>query len=183
MNKKLSYILRLAICLCVLLSAGWGYVLFGHTLMPGWIPLCIASLFAIATLGIYRRWAWFTGSSRKAANIVCHLLCTASLGYGLFLSSNYYGRDKDTPQETVAVLLDKHSENQERRNRIGRHRYQTTHVQNYSIEAAFENGLIKTLDVSRAQYKAAHGDTLRLILEKGMWGFPIIEVMLIKNKV
>lgn len=160
--------------LLVLLSCCVGYVLFGITLVEGWIPVSVALALVAFTFVFYRKWAFITTVSNRYVNMLCHVLCVGSIGYMLFLAGNFYFRDKKNPKEVVAVVKHKYSETGERRTRVGRHRYRTTSYREFYIKVTFESGLSKTLDVPVDFYNRSGNDTIRLVVEDGLWGIPVI---------
>lgn len=174
MNKTLANILRILLGLGVVIAACWGHVLFERTLIPAWIPIGVAITLAMVTLPLYRKWSILTTTTRQVVNLICHLCCIGSIGYMLFLTGNYYLRNKEASKEPVTVTVNKHSETKEQRNRIGKHRYRTNHVQRFYIEVTFANGLTKTLYVSSSIYHATRQGRRTLYLEKGCFGFLVL---------
>lgn len=181
MNETLTKLVRLLMALLVTGMAYWGHILFESTVVPRWIPMGVAGILAVSTIRLSKRWRVLTSSSNNIANVICHLVCVVCVGCWLVMASNYYLRDKENPQEVAVSITERHAENKERQNKIGKHRYRTTIVRKYYIEVVFGDGTVKKLDVSHAFYDAVQGDILPLVLEKGLWGFPVITNLSVKD--
>ena len=175
MNKTLARSLRFLTGMLIPIAVIWGYNLFKVTLIDWWIPICVAITLAIITLAGYKKWSVLTTSTNRLINILCHMVCIGGLGYTLLLSTNYYFRDKENPKKIAATIINKYSETKEQQQRIGRHRYKTNTTQKYYITVSFENGQAKTLSVSPSTYRRAKDNTIHLTLEKGLFGFSIIQ--------
>lgn len=88
---------------------------------------------------------------------------------------NYSFRDADSRQE-VNVLVSKYSQEKERRSKTGRHHYKKDKVKRYYLEITFEDGLTKTLIVSKNKYDKINDGSVKIYLEKGLFGFPVIDL-------
>lgn len=175
MNKTLANILRITIGVLFLIAISLDYILFRTILVTWWMPACLGAFLPVITLPLYKKWASFTRFSNRFVNLICHILCTEILGYTLIIAGNYYFRDTDSPETAAFAIVDKHSEIKKLQQRIGKHRYRTTHRQEFYIEVALDDERTKTLYVTSDFYRKAKGDTLELTLEKGLLGFPVIK--------
>lgn len=169
-------ILRVLMVFVLLISWGIGYAINEDTLTEWWIPVGVASVIAIATFPLYKKWAWLTAGDNKTVNLLCHLICVGTISYASFLTGNYCLADSSSTQEETVVVQKKYQEIHKKTRRVGKRRYVSDGVRKeYYLQVAFENGTVETLHVSLSTYnKARKGKTKKLTLQKGFFGLPVI---------
>ena len=173
MKESYLTVICVLICILVILSGGVGYVFYKYTLIEWWLPVLVALVPAVLTLSLYKSWSQFFGITNRFIGITCHIICVGVVSYMLFIICNYRFRDVDSRQE-VNVSVTKYSQEHERRNKTGRHHYKKEKVKRYYLEITFEDGLTKTLIISRDKYNAIKRSSMKIYQEKGLLGFPVI---------
>lgn len=174
---KESYITAICVFVCILvvLSGGVGYVFYKYTLVEWWLPVVIALVPAILTLCFYKSWSRIVGISNKYIAMICHIICVGIFSYMLFIIFNYSFRDAESRQE-VNVLVSKYSQEKERHYNKRNHSNRKRKVKRYYLEITFEDGLTKTLIVSKNKYDKINDGSMKIYLEKGLFGFPVIDL-------
>ena len=176
MKKTTNNIIWILLIMFLVLCGCIAYVLFEKTLISWWFPLS-ASLIAIAiTFPFHDKWSSLVGGSSQLFNIMCHIVYMGIIGYSFLILGNYFFRDVNNPKEMKANIIEKYSKTTNRRKTHGRRHYHSTaKKQLYYIKIALENGQIKKFPVTQSLYNKTKGNTLNLVVEKGFFGFPVIQ--------
>lgn len=176
MKALLVKILRCLMLILVIVLTGLGCYIYEKTLAALWIPVGVGIVVAVVTLPLSKKWVWLTTVEGMGMNMLCHVVRVGLIGYSLFLMGNYQMAAPASTQEVTVTVLEKLIKEQEKKRKVGRHRYVSAGVRKeYFLKVAFENGAIETLHVSTATYnKARKGKPKVLTLQKGGFGLPVI---------
>lgn len=180
MKKKSKVSTTLLIVFLLFLTVAFGGFaagIYGMTLINPWFPGVIAVMIAAASgTTLWKIWRYVTSNDRFWVNYLCHLIFTTSLCLFLFYFLNFISPRKGS-LHTEAVTVERlYSETHYHSKRVSRRVYtRGAPYKLYYAEVRFADGATKPLSVKLQQFNRLHkGDTIRLNLEKGLFGFPLV---------
>lgn len=166
--------------LCVVLCV-YGTVVFDRTVVHVLVPVGVALVIAAVTLPLSRRlWPWLTDSSDRWVNALCHTAIIGSIAYSAFLSANIHLADPASGHVETVMVTDKQHKTHDTYRRIRKNRYVKDGVRHtYHVEFEFNGGTRKTVQVSNSLYRHyRNGCSYDLIMQKGLFGIPVIKDMI-----
>ena len=180
MNDKTIRILQYTVPVICLFAAVGGYAAYEKTLVAWWLPVAAAVVTAAATAALFAdRWRWLTTSRSTVANVACHLCIVGSLSYAALLIGNCLFTDAGSTAEASCTVDAKLEKTRTTYRTMSRHRRIPTGKRtDYYLRLAFDDGSTKTVHVQKKLYdRTRKGSRKRLTLQRGAFGFPVIENM------
>lgn len=177
MSSKISKFLLGIIIFIVVIAYAVASVIHDSTVVNGWIVLSACGALAlISGLTLWRLWPSITGTRKVWINYMMQVFVACALFLLLFYIPNRLFADKETRHEEKAVAERIYYKKHYRSRRISRRTYGRGEPYNkYYVDLRFGNGARKSLEIPLKQYnRTRKGDTLRMELEKGLFGFPVI---------
>ena len=157
--------------------AGLVALLCRLTLMSFVGPLCVSALLsAILALPYCRLWQKLTLCSRTWVNAIVHIAACTVFFMLLFYGLNWLCRDTASHHSTEARVEKVYTETRRRSKRVRRGIY--TQGEAYSVFVADISigGHTRSTDISYDAYRGLRkGDTLQVEIERGLFGFDIID--------
>lgn len=177
MKKVITYVRYFLKFLFLFVFGVTGYLLYKHTLIDWFILLLVVTCIAVATLSLYKKWAWMTNTDSKTLNIIYHLIAVGLMSCVLFLGSNFLFADTASTHVEQVLVKSKQIKIRKNSGRSGRRHYSSTSgsTKSYYLNMCFENGKEKQLWVKREVYNSTRtGDKKPLKMRQGLFGFPVI---------
>lgn len=173
--RKVFFVLGIIVCLVML---GISMAIYNDTLIRWWIPVAMGVGLGVMTGVPYHSiWRRFTNYESRIANFLIHLVVVSTLWIFGMLGGNYIFADKSSSHIEKVAVEKKQRETRHRTRRVSRRSYvrgEPYYV--YNITVKFEDGRTKKMEVLKKRYDRIHkGDTLTFTVQRGLFGFPIIE--------
>lgn len=177
MSSKISKVLLGIILFITVVAYALASVIHANTVVNGWIVIsgCLA-LALVSGVTLWRLWPKVTGTGKVWINYIMQVVVACAFFLLLFYIPNSVFSDKSTNHEEKAVAERVYSKTHYRTRRISRRTYgRGEPYYKYYVDLRFENGSRKSLEIPLKQYnRTRKGDTLRIDIEKGLYGFPVI---------
>lgn len=176
--KTRNIILIVALSLFAIIFSGLAMVLHRNTLIEWWKPV-IACLIPAIIAGVFsiKKMNALTRLDIRPVNFAAGTILYFALFIGAFYTLNYYNSEKSTHHECEARIENKFTEEHYHVKRLSRNRsVRGEKYLVYYITLQLPGGKIKKIEVGAGKYGKLHpGQKLRLEIENGLFGVPVIK--------